>query len=119
MKLREIVKELELKVRCDGNYLNKPVNGGYASDLLSDVIANSRKDDIWITLQTHQNIAGVASLKELAGIIIVNAREPEAETLQKAEKESIPVFSTSLPAFEIVGKLYQLGIRGTKNVKEV
>ncbi len=119
MKLREIAKELKLKVRCASNCLDKPVSGGYAGDLLSDVIAHAQKDNIWITLQTHQNIAGVASLKELAGIIIVNGREPEAETLQKAETENIPVFSTSLSTFEIVGELYQLGIRGPKNVKEV
>ena len=60
------------------------------------------------TLQIHQNIVGVASLKELAGIIIVNGREPEEETLQKAEAENIPVLGTELPAFDIIGKLYRL-----------
>ncbi|MBM3710021.1 MAG: serine kinase, partial [Actinobacteria bacterium] len=79
-----------------------------ASDLLSDVIANAKKDSIWITLQIHQNIIGVAVLKELAGIIIVNGRKPEAETLKKAEQENIPVMVTELPAFEIIGKLYGL-----------
>jgi len=76
-------------------------------------MANSKKDNIWITLQIHQNIVGVASLKELAGIIIVNGREPEAEALKKAEIENIPIMLTRLPAFEIVGRLYELGIRGT------
>ncbi len=112
MKLQEIVNELGLEVRCAAPDLNKQVIGGYASDLLSDVIANSKKNDIWVTLQIHQNIVGVASLKELAGIIIVNGREPEEETLKKAEKEHIPIMLTELPAFEIVGRLYRLGIRG-------
>ncbi len=113
MKLREIVKELGLEVRCAAQNLDTQVSGGYVSDLLSDVIANSKKDNIWITLQIHQNIVGVASLKELAGIIMVNGREPEEETLRKAEAENIPIMLTKLPAFEIVGRLYQLGIRGT------
>ena len=112
MKLQEIVKELSLEVRCAANNLDRQVSGGYASDLLSDVMAHSKKDNIWVTLQIHQNIVGVASLKELAGIIMVNGRQPEDEALKKAEGENIPIMLTKLPAFEIVGRLYQLGIRG-------
>ncbi len=112
MKLHEVVKELGLEVRCAAHNLNKQVSGGYASDLLSDVLANSKKDNIWVTLQIHQNIVGVASLNELAGIIMVNGRQPEDEALKKAEGENIPIMLTKLPAFEIVGRLYQLGIRG-------
>ena len=108
MKLHEIVKELGLEVKSNVSVFDIEVRGGYASDLLSDVIANAKKDDIWVTLQIHQNIVGVSVLKELAGIIIVNGREPEEETLKKAKVEDIPIMVTELPAFEIVGKLYRL-----------
>ncbi len=108
MKLGRIVKELGLEIKSKVSDLDKEVSGGYASDLLSDVIANAEKDNIWITLQIHQNIVGVATLKELTGIIIVNGREPEKETLKKAEEENIPIIVTELPAFEIIGKLYRL-----------
>ena len=111
MKLNQVIKELELEVKFKVSNLDKEVSGGYASDLLSDVIANAKKGNIWITLQIHPNIIGVATLKELAGIIIVNAREPEEETLKKAEQENIPIMVTELPAFEITGKLYRL-LRG-------
>lgn len=108
MKLHQIVKELGLEVKSKVSNLDKEVSSGYASDLLSDVIANAKKENIWVTLQIHQNIVGVATLKELTGIIIVNRREPEAETLKKAEKENIPIMVTELPAFEIIGKLYKM-----------
>ena len=108
MKLHQIVEELGLEVKSKVSNLDKEVSGGYASDLLSDVIANAKKENIWITLQIHQNIVGVATLKELTGIIIVNGREPEKETLKKAEEENIPIMATELPAFEIVGKLYKM-----------
>ncbi len=108
MKLDRMVKELGLEVKSKASDLDKEVNGGYASDLLSDVIANAEKDNIWITLQIHENVVGVAVLKELAGIIIVNGRKPEEETLRKAEEEKIPIMVTELPAFEIVGRLHTL-----------
>lgn len=112
MKLSRLVSELDLEVRAARGSLENEVTGGYASDLLSDVIGNSREGDIWITLQVHVNVVAVASMKELSGIILVNGREPDGDTIEKAEAEGIPVMVSGLPAFELVGRLYGLGLRG-------
>jgi serine kinase of HPr protein (carbohydrate metabolism regulator) len=114
MKLKEIIDKLNLQALTAKDNLEKDVSGGYTSDLLSDVIANSREGNLWITLQTHQNIIAVAKLKDLAGIIIVNNRHPEEETMKKAEDEKIPLFTTGDSAFKTSGKLYQLMETGTK-----
>jgi len=114
LKLKEIKKLLDLKVVVEGRGLEKEVLGGYVSDMLSDVMANSQAGNIWITLQVHENIVAIATLKELAGIIIIGDREPAELTIKKAEKEKVTILNTSLSAFEVSGKLYQLGIRGNK-----
>jgi hypothetical protein len=114
MKLTELIQKLNLSVRSAKGSLEREVTGGYASDLLSDVLANSKEGNLWITLQIHQNIVGVASMKDLAGIILVNSREPESETLEKAEAEKVPIMVTEMPTFELIGMLYSLGIVGTK-----
>lgn len=108
MKLKEIIKELKLNVLTAQDKLDTEVSGGYTSDLLSDVMANSREGNIWITLQTHQNIVAVAKLKDLAGIIIVNNRQPDDETLKKAEEEKVPLMTAKETAFKTSGKLYEL-----------
>ncbi len=108
MQLQKIVRALELQVKSGGSHLDREVGGGYASDLLSDVMAHAKKGDIWVTLQIHANIVGVATLTELAGIVIVNGREPEKDTLEKAEAEKVPIMVTGLSAFEVVGKLHGL-----------
>jgi ribosomal protein S2 len=108
MKLKKITEKLKLKVLTAQEKLENDVSSGYTSDLLSDVIANSKEDNLWITLQTHQNIIAVAKLKDLAGIIIVNDRQPEKETMKKAEEEKIPLMATQDSAFTISGKLYEL-----------
>jgi hypothetical protein len=112
MKLDEIIKACNLQVAYGEELQDRVVTGGYASDLLSDVMANSRKGDIWITLQVHPNIVAVAKLKEIIGIIIINGRKPEEETIKKAQAEGLPIMTTDMPAFEIIGKLYNMGIRG-------
>ena len=108
MNLETIVKKLGLEVRCAQENLKNNVTGGYTGDLLSDVIANSHEGYIWITRQVHQNIVAVASLKEHAGIILINSCEPTQETLEKARQEKIPIMISSLSAFELTGKIYNL-----------
>lgn len=108
MDLASLVKELNLKVECCKDQLTQKVSGGYVGDLLSDVMANSKEGNLWITRQTHQNIVAVASLKELAGIILVQGKEPEEDTIEKASKEGIPILVTDLHTFEVAGKLYKL-----------
>ena len=112
MNVGEIAQELALDVKVGGSALTREVRCGYASDLLSDVIAYAREGDLWITLQTHQNTAAVASMKDLAGMVLVNGREPEPDTLEKARQENIPLLVSDLPAFELIGRLYKLGLTG-------
>jgi len=110
MRISEIVKELNLTVLTGGDFVDREINGGYVSDMLSDVLANSKKGNIWITLQTHLNVISVASVKELSGIIIVKRRKPEEDSLKKAQDEKIIIMSTDEDAFHIVGRLYELGV---------
>ncbi len=115
MILKEIIETLHLELRGKVNKIDNEINKGYSSDLLSDVIANSTEGDLWITLQIHPNIVAVASMKGLSGIVIINGREPEEETIKKAEEENIPIMVSKLPAFELIGKLYTMGISGIRN----
>ncbi|GBE40861.1 DRTGG domain protein [bacterium BMS3Bbin09] len=108
MKLSDIVEKLSLEVKTCKAGLENEVKGAYVSDLLSDVMGNSKDGDVWVTLQTHYNIIAVAGLKNLAGIIIVGNRPVQDEILQKAESENVTILVTSLTAFETAGKLYQL-----------
>ena len=112
LTISDLVKPFGLKIETGKDRLDEEVTGGYASDLLSDVIAHSRKGNVWITIQTHPNIVAVATMKELSGIILTGGRQPEAETIQRADQEGIPILTSPLFTFELVGRLYQMGISG-------
>lgn len=106
--LESIVSALNLKVKTCADKLKTEVRGGYVGDLLSDVMGNSKEGNIWVTRQIHQNIVAVASLKDHAGIVLVQGSEPAPDTLEKATKEGIPIMVSDLPAFEVIGKIYLL-----------
>ena len=112
MKLREIADELALEVRTAPEKLDAEVSGGYASDLLSLVMARAQEGNIWVTLQSHLNIVAVATLLDLAGIIVTEGMTLDKVIVDKANKEGIPILTTELATFTVVGRLFQLGVPG-------
>jgi hypothetical protein len=112
MNVSELAQRTEAEVKTAADRLDAEVTGGYACDLLSAVMANAKEGNVWVTWHGHPNIVAVAVLVKLAAIVVVSGREPEEETIQKAEEEKIPILVTRLPAFEVIGKLYATGISG-------
>lgn len=108
MKLGEVVKALNLQVFSCENLLDKKVEGGYVSDLLSDVLGNAKPNQIWITLQTHKNIVAIAQLKQLSAVILVKGLEPNETTVKKAEEEKIILLGSEKETFDLVGDLTEL-----------
>lgn len=88
--------------------MDHEIKGGYTSDLLSDVMGFAKEGQVWITLQTHKNVLAIASLKELAAILLVKGNQPEEDMLEQAIEEGIPVLGTDEQTFETTGKVYQL-----------
>ncbi|MDH6343409.1 serine kinase of HPr protein (carbohydrate metabolism regulator) [Parabacteroides sp. PFB2-12] len=108
MKVSELVNKLHLTLFCGEGGMHNEISGGYTSDLLSDVMGNAEEGMIWITMQTHQNVMAVATLKDMAAILLVNGLKPDKEMLEKGESEDIPILGTTLSAFEVSGKIYSL-----------
>ena len=116
MNVAEAAKKIDGTLVAANSAAERKIQGGYASDLLSDVMGNSREGDVWITLQKHVNVVAVAQLNGLAAIVLVNGRKPEPDTVAKAEEMGIPIVSTPLQAFEAIGILYSSGVHGRRQV---
>ena len=109
MKLSDVVKKTGAKALAGKALLDREVKGGYAGDMLSDVLASAGAGALWMTVQAHPNIVAVAVMKGLAGVLLVNGKQPEKETLEKAEAEKMPLLSTSLDAFQASLRLQDVG----------
>jgi predicted transcriptional regulator len=108
MNVAQLAEKLQLMVFGGEAGLNTEISGGYTSDLLSDVMGFANADQVWITLQTHKNIMAIASLKELAAIILVKGFSPDEDTLAQANEEGIPILGSKEQAFELSAKIYNL-----------
>ena len=91
---------------------SREVLGGYASDLLSDVLSHAPRGGVLVTIQVHLNVLAVAVHAELAAVIFAADRRPEASVRLKAVEEGIALFASPDCAFDISGRLYALGLRG-------
>lgn len=111
MKLYQIVESLALTVRAGAAGLDADVTGGYVADMLSCTMAGAQRGDLWITLQGHLNVVAVASLNDLAGIVVVEDKPVAPDALSKADAEGIPILTTALTAYQAAGKLWALGVR--------
>ncbi|MDR1701546.1 MAG: serine kinase [Sporomusaceae bacterium] len=106
MHLEEVIKALGLTVLTGEANFTAEVTGGYVSDLLSNVMGEAASGNIWITMQGHQNIVAVASLANLAAILVAGDAEISEDARQKAVKEGVALLATKMSSFETAGRLY-------------
>ncbi len=111
MKVQEMVTRLGLQVFSPGE-MEREVTGGYASDLLSCVMARAKAGHVWVTLQSHPNVVAVASLLNLAAVIITEGVAPDEETVQRAQEHGISLLGSPQTTFTVVGRLSALGVSG-------
>jgi hypothetical protein len=112
MNIQEIITALDLRVITTPKDFSSIVpTSGYASDLLSCVMAGAPHQSIWVTLQAHSNIVAVATLLELSAVIITEGAMPDQDTITKADEEGVVLLGTSKFSFEISGKLWEFGLR--------
>jgi len=112
MTLAEIIQQIQLVPLTEPkNYQEMVPTAGYASDLLSCVMANAPREGVWVTLQAHTNIVAVAALLDLCAVIITEGAMPDSTTIEKANEEGVTLLSTEQPTFYVTGKLWELGLR--------
>ena len=105
MRISELASSLGLET-AQGAYADREISSGYASDLLSDVMANAAADGVLVTVQAHKNAVAVASLVGLAAIVICNSRPLPDDMIAAARAEGVAIFRSPETAFEVSGRLW-------------
>jgi len=110
MTVNDLVKSLDFEVVAGKENLENNIESGYTGDLLSVVMGKAKKNCVWITIQSHINIIAVATLVEVACIIVAEGFKVEEDTINKANEEGIPILISKESSFEVAKKLFKLGL---------
>jgi predicted transcriptional regulator len=111
MTTQDLIEKIGLKPLS--KFEHREVDGVFVSDMLSDVMAGAKSGNLWLTIQTHKSIVSAANLVDVSAVVITSGKEVPQDTVDLASKYNIAILSSELPTFELVGKLYWLGL-GTK-----
>lgn len=115
MNLEDIIMKLKLKVLTESkDFSTVHVKSGYCSDLLSCVMTGAEPEGLWVTLMAHNNIVAVAALLDLAAIIITEDAQPNQNTIAQANEKGVTMLSTPHPNFQIIGQLWETGLRAAQ-----
>ncbi len=114
MTVKELAELIEAKDLTPEASKETEVTCGYTCDLLSWVMAHGASGMAWVTVQTHMNVIAVASLMEMAAVILPEDIEMEAPSLMKARDEGINVLQSGKTAYEICAILARAGLPGKK-----
>ena len=99
VKLETLASEMGLTHICGS--LDREICGCYAGDLLSWVMSHAEYGHVWITIMSNINVVAVASLTEVACVVLAEGVELDSDALEAAKNQDICVFSSNLSTFEL------------------
>ena len=66
-------------------------------------------DSVWVTVMGNKNTLAVATLADVACIVLAEGIGMDEGTLEKAEEEEITILATELPVFDIALEIHEAG----------
>ena len=109
MTVKEFSEKMGLQIITmpDGD---REIHGAYCCDLLSWVMGRAKADDVWITIMSNSNIVAVASLADVATILLAEGVTLDENVKAIAEAKGINVLSSDKPIYELACELASFSI---------
>lgn len=100
MTVNDFISRLDLEVLNldDGE---REITGGYTGDLLSWVMSRAQSGDAWVTIMTNINVIAVASLTDVACVIVAENAEIAPEIIERAKAQGINLLRTDKTAWRV------------------
>ena len=93
-------------LKCLSKGEDKEILGGFAGDLHSWAMAKCEEGFAWFTIMGNINTVAVASLNDVAGVVLCQNSPMNRQALEKAQEEGITIYATDKSMFEMSGLLY-------------
>lgn len=86
----------------------KEISGVYCCDLMSVVMSKGFSGAAWVTIMANINAVAVATLTDMACIILADGAAIDEHMIEKAQTQEINVLQSNMQIFETSLKVHQL-----------
>jgi len=104
MKVKELENQYKVIHMADGEREIKDV---FCCDLLSIAMGKAPADSAWVTVMANVNTLAVASLTDVACVILAENATLDEATAAKAAEQEISVFRSEKPIFSTALEVYR------------
>jgi predicted transcriptional regulator len=115
MTLNEIIQIVEGKLLTPDVNLQLEIKGGFAGDLMSDVLASIKPESVLITGLSNPQVVRTAIIADVRAVIFARGKALSPETIQLAIAEKMPIISSKLGVYEIYGRLMRANLPSFEN----
>ena len=105
MKVSQLIEKLNLSIFTSSDFKDREIDGCYIGDLLSWVMGKAQSGNVWITIMNNVNIVAVASLTDIACILLCENVKADESVIEKADSQGIIILGSELNAYELASKL--------------
>jgi len=115
MKIQDIAKVLNAEILTDFNSEDRNIKCGFASDLMSDVLAFANSESLLITGLNNAQVIRTAEMMDMDTVLFVRGKKPCKEVLKLAMENSVTVLATDYTMFKTCGLLALNGMKGIES----
>ena len=112
MKIREVVDIVKAEVVSTYQDGNIEIKYGFASDLMSDVLAYACSDSLLITGLNNPQVIRTAEMLDINAVLFVRGKRPCDEVIELANENSLTILATEYTKFKTCGLLLMNGMKG-------
>jgi len=110
MTIKKICDILDAKVVCGGQFVDREIKYGFASDLMSDVLTLDTEDLLLITGLTNMQTLRTAEMADVSCILFVRNKKVTGEMKEIAKENETVLLECRYSMFRTVGILYEAGL---------
>ena len=107
MTVQQLIDTQLFQLKNAGDDLSRDITVPFCCDLLSVAMGQAPSGSAWVTVMSNLNTLAVASLADVACIILAEDAQADENFLAKASEQRITVLATELPVFDAALAVYQ------------
>jgi serine kinase of HPr protein (carbohydrate metabolism regulator) len=110
MNIADVISYVDGVLLSACENLDTEIKGGFAGDLMSDVLISIQPESLLITGLSNPQVVRTALIADVRLIIFARGKKPSQDTIDLAVTEQLPILTSKLGLYEISARLAAHGL---------